>query len=122
MSDKASFRIEDIEAVWIRPYCVFTLSRECDGHHILGRGYDQGYGKTKKGREIFSSILNFIPISRTIHNGPMRDTKECRHLFLRLAYEKTAEAVQSGRYELSEIDSAYMRIREEWIRGNKQWV
>lgn len=114
MNDKASFRTEDIQAVWIRPLCVFTLSRECDGHHILGRGYDAGYGKAKDGRKIFSSILNFIPICRTIHHGPLRDTKECRLLFLRLAEEKVSEAIRRGDYELTEIDVEYESFKNKW--------
>jgi len=78
-----------------------------------------GYGKSKKGREIFSSILNFIPISRTIHHGPLRDSNECRHLFLRLAYEKTAEAIHDGRYALTPIDEEYMIIRAKWIEDKR---
>jgi len=114
VSDKAAFRREDIEAVWIRPHCVFTLSRDIDGHHILGRGYDFGYGTKKDERKFFSSVLNFIPLSRPIHHGPLRDTEECRKLFLRLAQERVDDAIREGRYTLSAIDSEFMAIAAKW--------
>lgn len=119
MSDKASFLKDDVESVWIRPYCVFTLSREIDGHHILGRGYDFGYGTKKKERKYFSSILNFIPLSRPIHHGPLRDTVECRLLFLRIAKEKTDDAIKEGRYELTHNDVNFLAIVSQWWKDKE---
>lgn len=118
VSDPASFRRDDIEAVYVTPRCCFTLSRMPDGHHILGRGYDFGFGTSKPGRKAFSSILNFVPLSREIHHGPLRDSRECRRLFLRLAQEKVDEAVRVGSYRLSKIDAEFMTIAAKWIEEN----
>lgn len=114
-TDPAKHRETDIVAVWgAMPACVHTGLRAHDGHHVLGRGYEFGYKPDHPERAVFSSIFGFIPLSRSIHSGPLRDAPDQRLVYLRVAKQKVMEAVGRGRYELRVEDRRFLEIAEEW--------
>jgi len=120
MSDPAAFRPRDVHAVYgERPKCWITLHWQfVDAHHILGRGYVNGYRPNDVQRKMFSSVFNFCPLQRDIHKGPQKDSPEMRHLFLRLAREHVMQAVSEGRYELRPEDEAFLAFADNWISNN----
>lgn len=117
MRDPASLRPADLAVVWgLTPVCVFTLSREVEFHHIVGRGQVHGVKLTDPDRKLFSSVFNAIPISRAVHHGPLRDAREVRALFLRLANDRVLEAASYGRYEVTELDRRFLdEIARKWL-------
>lgn len=112
--DPATHRRADIDAVYgPSPCCVHTAKNgtdrnPIDPHHTLGRG-----GKDPEIRGIHSSILNYTPLGRDIHHGPLRDHPEQRKVYLILAYEAVMQAVGQGRYVLTEIDHAFLAIVQQ---------
>ncbi len=111
MNDLAKFRPKDIQAVYgERPVCFLTLSHQwVDPHHILGRR-----GPNNE-RALMSSVFNFCPLDRNIHNGPHRDAPEMRMLFLRLARQHVMNAVNTGAYQLNDNDRAFLMYADQWI-------
>lgn len=95
----------------LRPHRTHFLGNPVQFHHVLGRN-------GKHDRKLHSSILNAIPLSQTIHRGPLRDHPDQRRVYLRIAFEKVAEAIGQGRYELAEIDRAFMLHADEWLKQN----
>jgi len=110
MSDLATFRKEDIEAVHGTFYCVgiFTCrnnsSNPVEWHHILGRGNK----KDNESRKMHSSILNAVPLENSIHAGGQRDKPKIREFFLEEIFTKVMRARASGKYELSDIDRKFL--------------
>ncbi len=101
------------------PQCFLTLSLQLvDAHHLLGRSYVHGFRPKNPDRKLFSSILNFVPLRRDIHDGPHRDSPEMRRLFLRFARKKVAEAVRNGSYELKQLDNDFLVFAEQWLAEN----
>ena len=118
--DLANFRPQDILTVYgERPRCFLSgVWQFCDGHHILGRGYDHGARKTSGDRQLFSSIFNFAPLNRDIHQGPQRDATEMRWLLLRLARRNVLESIRRGAYEITELDDRFLAFAERWRQDN----
>lgn len=85
------------------------------GHHTLGRGYEFGFHPDNPQRAIYSSILNFTPLHRSVHNGPLRDASDQWRVYVRIARENVMEAVGQGRYELNEQDETFLVIAEKCL-------
>lgn len=120
MSDTAQPNPKHIIAIYgPKPNCVFTGHwQNVDMAHILGRGYEFGIRPGTKERKIFSSILAVVPLFRDIHNGPLRDSVEIRHLFLRVARDRVNNAVALGDYKLNNNDTAFISFSDKWRADN----
>jgi hypothetical protein len=119
-TDNAAFHQEDVLAIWgPRPTCIVTSEQPfVDLHHILGRGASFGAKPGHEKRGYFSSILNCVPLGRGVHHGPMKDTREMRRLFLRLAEERVQNAEAYGEYQESERDEEFRVIAGQWMAEN----
>ena len=120
MTDPASFRNGDVEAVYHgRALCPLTLHWQfVDPHHILGRGEDFGIKKDDPRRYLLSSILNFAPLQRDVHKGPRRDHPYMRALLLEAAAKKVQEAIVKGYYALTVLDRDFLSLADEWKKRN----
>lgn len=117
MTDRAKFREADIKAVW-GEYPEDPLTGETadlDPGHILARGYVHGVGPKHEGRPAFSSIYNFYPLPRRIHNRGKRDDTHIRAYCLCEAYKKVQKSIALGHYEPRDEDAAFLEIRAEWF-------
>ena len=105
---KNDFDKRILELIWgSYPTCVQTSENShrepIDFHHILGRGGSMGYPS------FFSSVLNAIPIKRSIHQGPLRDAPDQRKVYLRLASGQVMSQVGMGNYTLKEKDYEFIK-------------
>jgi hypothetical protein len=117
--DPAAIRQADVFAVYgfdIR--CVFTTARVIELHHILGRGELFGIKMDDLRRELLSSVFNVAPLIREIHQGPLRDNRYMRHMFLGLAEQRVMNAVGAGQYTLTDIDRGFLALAKTWKRKN----
>lgn len=118
--DNASFRQADVEACYgNRPRCILSGTWQwVDGHHVLGRGELFGIKPGDRRRWLLSSIFNFAPIHRDIHNFGTKDHPELRHFFLRMARERVAEAHHKGSYQITALDKEFLALAADWMLDN----
>jgi hypothetical protein len=115
--DEAAFPIEDIQAIYgVNVTCVVTRGKPVDFHHILGRGQAFGSRIGTDDRRRFSSMYNCIPLKRDVHDGPVRDSREMRRLFLRIARERVEQATIRSGYQISDHDEQYLELAEKWCQ------
>lgn len=104
MSDSAAFNRADIFRVWDNQYpaCLNCGKIACDLDHLYGRG-----GKYE--RELHSSMFNANPTCRECHNPAIIHTTEKRAELQKKIYNQVMDAFTEGRYELIDIDRAFLK-------------
>lgn len=103
MKDLASFDFQILTNIWGRSRCILSGVFSTQWHHIEGRG-----GKKEEDRLICSSPFNAVPLGEIVHAYAPVNDPDLHAFFRRRAEEKVRYAVACGRYEITEIDRAFL--------------
>lgn len=117
-TDPAAFDKEALSRIWQSgdsyPACVFNGVTADAWHHVFGHGEEFGAKKRSyERRHMFSSVFNALPLTEEPHaRYAMLNHPKQREVFFDHLYRVDMNAVAAGRYELTDVDVAFLNWQE----------